>query len=123
MAYKWWGKRSLAILHFPKAVEIKNNAGDRINRGWTYDSIGQCDLAIADAKVGLSMEPLVTPNAHTHFAADYILSWCYFVQGNALLALQHIDAAISTGRVHEFRTSVLDVLTETREYIIQEAQR
>ena len=83
----------------------------------------QCDPAIADAKVALSMEPLTGSNFHTHVAADYILSWCYFVQGNASLALQHIDAALATAGIHKFRTSDMDTLAETRGLIIQGAQQ
>ena len=40
MAYKWWGKPRLAILHFSEAIGIKDNARDRINRARTYQSIG-----------------------------------------------------------------------------------
>ena len=123
MAYKWWEKPRLAISYFSSAIGIKDNARDRINRARTYQSIDQCDPAVVDAKVALSMKPLIAPDFHTHVAADYILSWCYFAQWNDSLALQHIDAAIATAGIHETSSSNMDTLIETREFIIQESQQ
>ena len=122
MTYGRLEQYDLAILHFSMALEIKDNAPDRINRSRAYRASDQCAPAIADAKVVLAMEPQKASNYHSHAIANSILSFCYFEQGNSALAMQHIDTAITVAQSHKYRASDLNELMEARE-IIKDAQQ
>ena len=94
LSYMGLGKNEAAIRHLSKAIEIKDNALLRNNRGDIYTMTGQCDRASEDARAALAMEPIKEDGLHTDVEANLILGVCNYRQGQYMLALQHNESAI-----------------------------
>ena len=94
MSYARLGKNEPAIRHLSKAIEIKDSALRRNNRGEIYMITGQCDKASEDAKAALAMESIREYGFHTDVEANLILATCNYNQGQYMLALQHTESAI-----------------------------
>ena len=94
LSYIGLGKNEAAIRHLSKAIEIKDNALLRNNRGEIYTMTGQCDRASEDARAALAMEPIKEDGLHTDVEANMILGICNYRQGQYMLALQHTESAI-----------------------------
>ena len=94
VSYMGLGKYEAAIPHLSKAIEIKDRALLRNNRGGIYMTTGQCDRASEDARAALAMEPIKEDGFHTDVEANLILGRCNYRQGQYMLALQHTESAI-----------------------------
>ena len=94
-----WGRASQ---HFSNAIAIDDNPLDRINRGKSYFESDQCDLAITDAKAALDMEPLHEPGFHSDVEAHVLLVSCYAWTGASPAVRQHLDAAITIAKEHNY---------------------
>ncbi len=92
-SYLFLGQNEVAIQHFTNAIELEDNAPDRIIRSFLHREIGNCTEAIEDAKAALALEPTATPGYHTAAEANFLLAICYAQQEKYLLALQHTDAS------------------------------
>ena len=107
LAYQYWGIYDLAIDHYSNAIAIRDNALDRVNRSLVYLEQSQCDMAIADAKAALTMEPETTSGFHTDVEANVVLANCYQYYGDYMAALQHLDASIAIGEEHHYEEATL----------------
>ena len=107
MVYDYWGIYDLAIEHYSSAIAIKDDALDRVNRSQSYLAQSQCDMAIADAKAALTMEPETTPGFHTDVEANVVLATCHQTYGDYMAALQHLDAGIAIGEEHHYEEAHL----------------
>ena len=117
LAYGNLGEYEQAILHYSNAIRIEDNSTDRVARGWLYNDIDQCDEAIIDAQVALTLIPVFTEGIHTDAEANRILSDCYFWDEEYLLSLQHIEAAIAMAKEHQYSDDYIDFMEEEREII------
>ena len=106
-----------AVEHYSNAIRIRDNSIDRVNRSLTYHEIGQCDKAVADALVALTLEPAFKAGYHTDVEANYILSDCYFWDEKYLLSFQHIEAAISIAKEHQYPDAEVAFMEEERAII------
>ena len=108
----------LAIQHRSNSIAIKDRAGQRTNRALSYLANGQCEPAVADAQIALSMEPEREENFHTDVEANYILAACYHqAEGDHHLALQHIEASLAIAKEHQNPQAKLTYLAELRDAI------
>ena len=108
----------LAIEHFTKALAVEDNSLARFNRSKAYMDNGQCDHAVSDATVALSLNPVRQPGFHTSVESNTVLAVCYYAYEDYSLALEHIDAALRLARgssysddqiasVEEFRATIM----------------
>ena len=107
LAYDYWGLYDLAIEHYSNAIAIEDDALDRLNRSRAYVEQSQCDMAIADAKAALTMEPETIRGFHTDVEANVVLVTCYQYYGDYMAALQHLDAGIAIGEEHHYEEANL----------------
>ena len=108
----------LAIQHRSNSIAIKDGAEQRTNRAISYLAIGECQPAVADAQIALTMEPESAQGIHTDVEANYILATCYHqAEGNHQLALQHMEASIAIATEHQYPQAKLTYLTESRDAI------
>lgn len=77
----------------------------------------QCDNAIADALVALTLEPEFSAGVHTDAEANYILSDCYFWDEKYLLSFQHMEAAIAIAKGRQYSEEEIILMEEEREII------
>ena len=117
MAYDNLGEYSLATSHYTNAIRIKDTSVGRVNRGSIYHEAGECDKAITDAKIALTLRASFGNGIHTDAEANYILSDCYFWDEEYLLSLQHIEAAIAIAKEHEYSDDDIAFMGEEREII------
>ena len=106
-AYSLLQMYSLAIDHQSNAIAIRDDALGRVNRGFSYVDNGQCDLAILDAQLALSMEPYGTRGLHTDVKANSVLAFCHEYNGNNPAALEHLDATIRLAIEHGYGAEAL----------------
>ena len=95
MSYQSLDQHARAIAHFTRAIEIKDSAIDRVNRGLSYLLSTRCSLAIADAEIALSMPPYEEKGYHSESEANSVLAGCYTVEGDYKLAYVHAEAALN----------------------------
>ena len=115
VSYLAQGQYDLAIQHFSKAIEIEDMASQRINRATSYAMKGECDLAIADARAALAMEPESNKGIHTDTPANFILAQCYLVQGHPQRALQHAEASILIAKENQSSETYIEVINAIRD--------
>ena len=106
LAYENLEMYSLAIEHYSNAIAIEDSALDRLNRAINYFKDDQCNMAIPDAQVALSLEPQFVSGLHTDVESNYLLAACYEYDDD-LAALQHLDAAIDIAEEHEYETVII----------------
>ena len=99
-----------AIYYFTKAIEIRDNSSDRLNRATTYLYSHQCREALEDASIALSMEPGVNVGFHSDAEAHLVMGQCYVESHQYVLALEHIDAAVQIAKEHNVRPERLEEL-------------
>ena len=88
-----------AIVHFTKAIELRDNPVDRIERALSFIATRQCANALQDASRALEMQPESTNGFHTVAEAHAVLSTCNLRAGDAALAVKHAKAAIAAAQV------------------------
>ena len=118
IAYGDLGMYNLAIEHFSNAIGIKDTARDRVNRALNYFQDDQCNMAILDAQVALSLEPQFVLGFHTDAEANIVLAACY-EYGDNPAALQHLDAAIDIAEENEYEATVIRDLIVWRDELRQ----
>ena len=116
-SYAYLGEFTLAIDHYSNAIEVRDTSINRVSRAGIYLETYQCNLAISDAHVALSLPPVQVDGFHTDMQANYILSICYFYNSEYRKALQHMDARISIALDIEMDAEAISDLQEEREYI------
>ena len=84
-----------AIDHFTKAIELKDNPVDRIERALSYIATRQCAKALQDASRALEMQPESTDGFHTEGEAHAALSTCHLKAGDTNSAVKHAEAAVA----------------------------
>ena len=114
-AYSAMGDHENAIKHYTKAVETRDNALRRINRGNEYANQGQCPEANRDAEAALGMEAYTTPGFHTDTEAHWILGICLLEQGNHRNALFHMDQAVTIARASGYTSEDISTMSEVQE--------
>ena len=119
LAYQRAGQNDLAVAHFSKAIDIDNMAVDRAGRAFSYFMEGRCEESIDDAQMALALEPQLAEGYHSDAESNNVLANCYFAQGDLLLALQHIEAAIEIAELHQYSTPDLRIFEEFRDAIRQ----
>ena len=119
ISYQFLGQHHHAIQHFTNALDIENNAVNRVNRGNLYTETSQCSLAVEDAKAALAFEPTTGGKLHTDVEANKILAQCYLRGGKYLAALQHADAAYIIATDHNYPAEDIDAINNYREPIQQ----
>ena len=107
-----------AVEHYSNALDIKDGAVDRTNRGWAYFYNNQGDLATSDAQTALMLEPVAATGTHTDFIANWLLASCY-EHDNKLAALQHLDAAIAIAEKYGIKGEYVPELMLWREKLWQ----
>ena len=107
LAYQALGRYQEAVRHHTTAIKIEDSVSERTNRGHAYLLQGVCELAIADAKAALAMEPQSVMGLHTDAEANYILGNCLAYDGEYLLALQHAEAALEISRENNYQGEYL----------------
>ena len=117
ISYVALGQLEAAIQHFTNAIEIKDSALNRTNRGGRYMKTGQCPPAIEDAKAALTMEPDAGEGINTDAEANYILAICYAQQEKYLLALQHAEATLETAKENSYTEIKLENMSLIRDSI------
>ena len=122
VSYLAQGQYDLAIQHFSKAIEIEDTASQRTNRATSYALKDECDLAIADARAALAMEPESNKGIHTDTPANLILAECYLIQDDPQRALQHAEASLLIGNNHQHSETYIEVITAIRDTIRTEIE-
>ena len=112
LAYQGAGQNDLAVAHFSNAIALDNAAVDRVGRAFSYFIDGRCEEAIDDAQMALALEPQLAGGYHSDAESNAVLASCYFAQGDLLLALQHIEAAIEIAELHQYSTPDLRIFEE-----------
>ena len=115
LAYDSLGEYDMALSHYTNVIKIKDTSVGRFNRGSTYHTVGECDKAIIDAKVALTLEASFEYGFHTDAEANYILSDCYFRDQKYLLSLQHLEAAIAIAKEYQYSAADIEFLEEELE--------
>ena len=82
-----------------------------------YHELGQCDNATLDALLTLLLEPASTRGFHTNVEASYILSDCYFWEGDYERSLKHIEDAIKIAKNFQYSDEEIEFMEEEREII------
>ena len=117
-SYAYLGEFTLAIDHYSNAIEVRDTSINRVSRAGVYFQTDQCDLAIPDAQVALTMPPVQVDGFHTDMQANYILFACYSFNSEYRKALQHIDATISIGLDIDTDAQSISILQEERENLL-----
>ena len=107
LSYQALGKFETAVNHHSAAIEIDDDARERVNRGLAYLLSGQCGPAIIDTKVALEMEPRSAAGFHTDAEANYILASCYAYEGKYLQALQHTEASLQISIENKYENELI----------------
>ena len=123
LSYQSLEHNDLAIQHFTKAIEIKDEAADRVNRGLSYLFVSQFSLAIQDAKIALSMPPHVEEGYHTEVEANSLLASSYQEQGDYQLAYVHAEAALISAMANDYQIEDVSVLVEHRDLVKSLAEK
>ena len=121
-SYHSLGNYDQAILHFSSAIQIHDNASDRVNRASVFLYNNQCQDAMQDAGAALDMAPAIGDGSHTSAEAHLILSQCYTQGEQYALALEQIDAAIAIAEEHGFRQERMEQITLLKFDIVTLAQ-
>ena len=107
MVFRRLDDHQQAIVHFTKAIGIKDNPVGRVNRALSYIEISQCPLTFQDAKRVLDMEPESANGFHTHAEAHAALSACHQTSGDNASAIEHAKAALPLMEENHYSTEVL----------------
>ena len=110
IAYFFLQMYGTAIEHQSNGIAIRDDAVIRVHRSMSYMKNGQCDLAILDAQLALSMEPYVTRGFHTDAKANNAMAFCHEYNGNNPAALEHLDATIRLAIEHGYGSEALSEL-------------
>ena len=117
--YTRLGDYATAIEYYSNALDFKKTPLYYTSRAHVYVEMGECALAIQDAKTALAMEPDIGPGVHSDVGAHTALAWCYAYDGNKSAALEHLEASIAIVEEHEeYPESELVYLKEVRDYIL-----
>ena len=111
------GQKEVAIQHFTNAIELEDNAPDRIIQAFLQREIGNCTEAIEDAKAALALESKATAGYHTAAEANFILASCYAQQEKYLLALQHAEASLAIAEEHTYKNEEVERISGFRDVI------
>ena len=95
MALRRLEEHPQAVAHFTKAIQLRDNPVDRVERALSYIAMGRCSDALMDASKALDMEPEPTAGFHTEAEAHAVLSTCHLKTGDAASAVKHAKAAIA----------------------------
>ena len=117
LSYQSLEKHDQAITHFTKAIEIKDSAVDRLNRGISYMLTDRCPHAIDDAKESFSLPPHLEPGYHSEVEANSVLAECHASAGNYRLANVHAEAALNGAISHNYPADQIALLLDSRDYI------
>ena len=117
LAYDALGQYDMAIVHHSNAIDINDDAVNRVNRAVSYLDDLQYEPAISDAQAALQKAPETGEGYNTDAEANFVLAWCYYEQGKYLRALQHADAAIAITNDHQYAESEVVLMTELRDAI------
>lgn len=123
VSYDALERYDIAIVHHSNAIAISDDAVNRVNRAISYFNNSQCDLAIIDAKGALGKEHTSGEGYSTDAEANFVLAWCYSVQGKYLQALQHADAGIAIANDYQYAEYYIAIMTGLRDGIRSELNR
>ena len=116
LSYQSLGELNQAIAHFTKAIEIKDSAIDRLNRGASYLLTTQCTHGIGDAEIALSMPAYEEAGYHSHAEANSLLASCYMEEGEFKLASVFAEAALSGAIANGYPVGDIEALMESRDF-------
>lgn len=102
ISFQVMGNHQNAIVHFTKALEIKDNPADRVNRALSYLETGKCSLAIHDAEKTLYMDAEHTDGLHTDAEAHVILASCHDLSDDYERATKHGKLALPLMRSYGY---------------------
>ena len=116
LSYQSLEQHYRAITHFTEAIEIRDSAIDRLNRGLSYLLTTQCSQAIRDAEIALSMPAYAEVGYHSHAEANSLLASCYMEEGKFKLASVFAEAALSGAVVNGYPVGDIEALMESRDF-------
>ena len=114
-SYQSLERHNRAIAAFTKAIEIRDSAIDRLNRGLSYMLTRDCLSAIDDAEISLSMPVYEEDGYHSFTEANSMLASCYMEEGNFKLASVFAEAALSGAIANGYPVSDIEALMESRD--------
>ena len=116
LSYHSLEQHNQAIAAFTKAIEIRDSAIDRLNRGLSYLLTGHCLHAIDDAEIALSMPAYEEAGYNSFTEANSLLASCYMEEGNYKLASVFAEAALSGAIANGYPVSDIEALMESRDF-------
>ena len=114
-SYQSLEQHNQAIAAFTKAIETRDSAIDRLNRGLSHTLIGDCLPAIDDAEIALSIPVYEESGYHSFTEANSLLASCYMEEKNFKLASVFAEAALSGAVANGYPVSDIEALMESRD--------
>ena len=115
LSYQYLEEYDLSILHFTNAIDVDDNAVDRIHRSWSYLVTARYDQAIGDAKIALSMKPHVEKGYHTKAEANWVLADSHLGQGDYRAAYEYAEAVLNSAVANNYSSENIAALNEYRD--------
>ena len=115
LSYQSLEQHNRAIAHFTKAIQIRDSAIDRLNRGLSFLLVTQCSDAIGDAEIALSMPAYEEAGYHSHAEANSLLARCYMEEREFKLASVFAEAALTGAIANGYPVGDIEALMESRD--------
>ncbi len=116
-AHSGLGNHDAALQSITAALELEDNAKDRVSRGTVLMDKGDCPGATKDARAALDLEPATAQGLHTHAEAHVILANCHGPERDLPTALEHAEEAWTIARAHGYADNPLQAIRQQRESI------
>ena len=101
-SYSGLGDDVTATKYFTRAIEVRDNAFNRVWRALGYFWQWDCENAYPDAEQALALDPYVEPGFHTSVEASWITSNCLGASGYIEEALADLEVAIRLARESDY---------------------
>ena len=111
-AYSGLGQHEQAIRHYSLAIEIRDDAFHRTNRGMEYLNMENCREAMTDASRALEVKQYEEPGFHTAVDAHWILATCHREEEDYENAIAHGRQVVDLARQHGYPEEDISFMEE-----------
>ncbi|MYC29545.1 MAG: tetratricopeptide repeat protein [Chloroflexi bacterium] len=114
-SYAGAGNHETAILNYSKAIELRDDAYNRVFRASQYFAYGDCEPATADALVALEQPLYVDARMHTASDANWIVGYCLGAEGQLEEAVNYLEKSIRLARSSNYSAEEIEGMNEVYE--------
>lgn len=121
-SYSAQGDHQNAILNYSLALDVRDDAYNRVFRAGEHLLYEECGPATADGLAALALPPYVEPGFHTSSDASFTVGYCMGLGGQLVESLVYLEESISLAQRNSYTAEGVQAMVDVYDEVLELSQ-